>query len=132
MVSAEEEESQELTRALHDWLVEDRAVGLNARISRLRDDAGHPSGAMGGDAMDWIQLLVGSGFSTVGLVYAHMAFRASLPRRQQSVSVIIEHGDARITMTDASPEAAARLTELLASPQEAQGSVEGGDAGDAS
>ncbi|MEU0401148.1 hypothetical protein ABZ318_13030 [Streptomyces sp. NPDC006197] len=132
VVSAEHDESNELTQALHDWLVEDRAVARDARISRLRSEAGHVPGAMSGDALEWIQLLLGSGFSTAGLVYAHMAFRASLPRRRQSASVIIERGDTRITLTDASPEAAARLTELLASPQEAPGPVEGGDVGDAS
>ncbi|MCZ0983477.1 hypothetical protein O1L60_42430 [Streptomyces diastatochromogenes] len=132
VMCADSAESEDLTRALHDWLVEDRAVGLHARISRLESDGGPVPGAMSGDALEWIQLLVGSGFSAVGLAYAHMAFRSSLPRRQQSVSVVIERGDTRITMTDASPEAAVQLAELLSRDEEGQEADESGEIGDAS
>ncbi|MFF0435333.1 hypothetical protein ACFYU9_24295 [Streptomyces sp. NPDC004327] len=107
-------EDEELTQALHDWLTEDRAVGHHAEISRSGGGPAPGSGAMSGDPSGWIQLLVGSGFSAAGLVYAHMAFRASLPRRRQDAAVLIERDGARITVTDASPETAARIVELLA------------------
>lgn len=107
------DETQELTSALHDWLREDRDVGRHARIGRLTDSDGTPSGAMSADWFGWVQLIVGSGFSTAGLVYAHKAFRASLPRRQQSVSVVIERNGTRIALQDASPESAALIAEIL-------------------
>lgn len=107
------DEANELTSALHDWLREDRDVGRHARIGRLADSGGAPSGAMSADWFGWVQLIAGSGFSTAGLVYAHNAFRASLPRRQQTVSVVIEHNGTRIVLEDASPESAARIAEIL-------------------
>lgn len=60
-------EDEELTQALHDWLTEDRGVGLHAEISRSGGEPGRGSGAMSGDPSGWIQLLVGSGFSAAGL-----------------------------------------------------------------
>ncbi|MFF9671801.1 hypothetical protein ACF1GS_08870 [Streptomyces eurythermus] len=111
--SAVRDEAEELTSALHDWLREDRDVGRHARIGRLTDPGPAPGGAMSADWFGWVQLIVGSGFSTAGLVYAHKAFRASLPRHQQSVPVVIERDGTRIVLRDASPEAAARIARIL-------------------
>ncbi|QKW08320.1 hypothetical protein HUT18_20045 [Streptomyces sp. NA04227] len=122
--SADGAESGELTRALADWLAEDRDVGRYAEIGRIRHRETRPSGAMSADPMTWVQLLTSSGFSTAGLVYAHMAFRASLPRRQRSVPVVIECRGVRVTVRDASPETAARIAEVLAAPEPGGGDAE--------
>ncbi|MFD4570830.1 hypothetical protein ACFWNK_03085 [Streptomyces sp. NPDC058417] len=129
----------ELTASFADWLVQDRDVNRDMEIRRARRTV--DDGGMSGGPVEWIDLVLSSGFSTAALVYSHRAFRASLPPRlRPSVRLVVEHGDSRIVIEDGTPEDAARTARALAaadstntvrpvSPSQTEGTSPEGGAG---
>ncbi|MFE8921455.1 effector-associated constant component EACC1 [Streptomyces rochei] len=108
--------ADDLTGRFADWLVKDRSVGRHVTLTRVRAGTadGTVVGAMSGQALEWIGLALGSGFSAAGLVYAHLNFRASLPPRQrQAARLVVEHNGVRVVIEDGSPADAARIARLL-------------------
>ncbi|MFJ7772629.1 hypothetical protein ACIQ1J_30645 [Streptomyces sp. NPDC097107] len=108
----EDATAAELTGEFADWLVEDRSVGAHADIRKIRPPSS--DGGMSGDAVAWIALATSSGFSVATLVYAHLAFRASLPSRLRGTTrLIVERNGVRATIEGESPEAVAQLARTL-------------------
>ncbi|MER5384232.1 hypothetical protein ABT040_28825 [Streptomyces sp. NPDC002688] len=103
----------QLTADFADWLTEDRDVSLHAEIRRIRPQ--RTDGAMSGDLVEWISLVISSGFSTTALVYAHKSFRAALPPSlRQGVRMVIEHGDLRLVVEGGTEQDATRIAQALA------------------
>lgn len=101
-----------LTDALARWLAQDRTVGPHVEISRTRSEA--EDGAMSAELVEWLGLVLNSGFSAAALVYSHKAFRASLPPPvRPAVRLVVEHGDARTVIEAGSAEEAAQLARLV-------------------
>ncbi|MFH8703884.1 effector-associated constant component EACC1 [Streptomyces rubrogriseus] len=110
--SVENQDSSQLTEAFARWLVQDRTVGPHVEISRIRSEA--DDGAMSAGLVEWLGLVLNSGFSVASLVYSHKTFRASLPPRvQPTVRLVVEHGDSRMVIEAGSAEEAAQITRLL-------------------
>ena len=102
----------ELTGDFADWLTEDRTIGAHADIRKIRPSTS--DGGMSGELVAWIGLATTSGFSVASLVYAHLAFRASLPSRLRGTTrLIVERNGARATIESDSPEAVAQLVRAL-------------------
>lgn len=121
------QDAPQLTEAFARWLVQDRTVGPHVEISRIRSEA--DDGAMSASLVEWLSLVLNSGFSVASLVYSHKTFRASLPPRVQSaVRLVVEHGDSRMVIEAGSAEEAAQITRLLTDtglPGQAQGPAGG-------
>ncbi|WP_240967476.1 effector-associated constant component EACC1 [Streptomyces composti] len=106
------QDAARLTEALARWLEQDRSVGPRVRISRIRPQAS--DGTMSGDLVDWLGLVLNSGFSITSLVYSHLAFRASLPPRVRSATrLVIEHDGSRLEIESGSAEEVAQLVRLV-------------------
>ncbi|NGO48160.1 effector-associated constant component EACC1 [Streptomyces ureilyticus] len=125
--SVQDQDAPQLTEAFARWLVQDRTVGPHVEISRIRSEA--DDGAMSAGLVEWLGLVLNSGFSVASLVYSHKTFRASLPPRVQSaVRLVVEHGDSRMVIEAGSAEEAAQITRLLTGtglPGQAQGPAGG-------
>ncbi|MFC9682946.1 hypothetical protein [Streptomyces sp. NPDC056948] len=119
----------DLTALFADCIAQDRRVGPHAEIQRVRRAA--EDGAMSGDLVDWLDLVLSSGFPTAALVYARQAFRASLPPHQRPATrLVVEHRGPRFLIEDGTPEDAARLARALATAT-GDSAPEGGTATDA-
>ncbi|MER6254714.1 hypothetical protein ABT224_25500 [Streptomyces sp. NPDC001584] len=113
-----------LTGDFADWLTQDREVSRYAAVQRVR--AAAPRGAMSGDLVEWISLVVSSGFSATALVYAHRTFRASLPPRLRSdARLVVEYDGVRVVVEDGTAEDAARVARALAGGQSDPGPSHG-------
>ncbi|MEU6455171.1 hypothetical protein [Streptomyces sp. NPDC047065] len=125
--SVQYQDASQLTEAFARWLVQDRTVGPHVKISRIRSEV--DDGAMSAGLVEWLGLVLNSGFSVASLVYSHKSFRASLPPRVQSaVRLVIEHGDSRTVIEAGSAEEAVQITRLLAGtglPGQTQGPAGG-------
>lgn len=107
----------DLTGLFADWLAEDRSVGRYVTLTRERP--GPADGGMSGGLLEWISLGLSAGFSTAGLIYSHLNFRASLPpRRRPGARLVIEHNGLRMVIEEGSPEDAARLARLLSDTED--------------
>ncbi|MGW2787701.1 effector-associated constant component EACC1 [Streptomyces populi] len=110
---ATQTEAANLTADFADWLTEDSQIALHARVERVNLKPAH--GAMSGDLVEWINLVVASGFSCTALVYAHRSFRASLEQRLRPCArMVIEHGGVRLVIEEGTQDDVARLVQLLA------------------
>ncbi|WP_329012444.1 effector-associated constant component EACC1 [Streptomyces sp. NBC_00690] len=110
-----------LTEEFARWLAQDRNVGPYVEIQRMRPRA--DDGGMSGGLVEWLNLVLTSGFSAAALVYAHRSFRASQPpRMRQSVRLVVEQGGSRIVVEVGSDEDAAAIARLLAAPAGASAS----------
>ncbi|WP_338138443.1 effector-associated constant component EACC1 [Streptomyces anulatus] len=108
-----------LTESFGEWLARDRAVAANAKVRAVRPDP--VKGAMSGDFVEWLNLVVSGSFSTAALVYAHRTFRASLPPRvRQGVRMVVECNGARIEVEHGTEEDAIRIARALAGPSPEQ------------
>ncbi|MEU3730571.1 hypothetical protein AB0E81_14300 [Streptomyces sp. NPDC033538] len=122
-------DATDLTGRFADWLVKDRSVGRHVTLTRER--AGTADGGMSGQALEWIGLALGSGFSAAALVYAHLNFRASLPpRRRPAARLVVEHNGVRVVIEDGGPADAARIARLLGAGDAAGDSPDGAAAGE--
>ncbi|MFB7853326.1 hypothetical protein ACFC34_40850 [Streptomyces sp. NPDC056053] len=102
----------DLTGRFADWLARDRTVSRH--ITMTRERSGLADGGMSGDLLEWIGLTLSTGFSTAGLIYTHLNFRASLPPRQRpGAQMVVEHNGVRIVIEDGGAEDVARLARLL-------------------
>ncbi|MGW2022897.1 effector-associated constant component EACC1 [Streptomyces decoyicus] len=137
--SVQNQDASRLTEAFARWLVQDRTVGPHVEISRIRSEA--EDGAMSGELVEWLGLILNSAFSVASLVYSHRTFRASLPPRVRStVRLVVEHGDSRMVIEAGSAEEATQITRLVTgtdlpghqTPGPAGGTPSGGGADGAS
>lgn len=109
---ADEATASELTGAFADWLVEDRDVAAHADIRKLR--TARDDGGMSGDVVAWLELAASYGFSAASLVYAHLSYRASLPRRLQAATrMVVEYRATRVTIEGGSAEDVALIARAL-------------------
>ncbi|RCG27149.1 hypothetical protein DTL70_05525 [Streptomyces diacarni] len=109
----------DLTGLFADWIAKDRAVGRYVTVTRER--SGLTDGGMSGGLLEWIGLSLSAGFSTAGLIYSHLNFRASLPpRRRPGARLVVEHNGVRMVIEDGSPEDAARLARLLSATRDCE------------
>ncbi|TJZ56910.1 hypothetical protein FCH28_05280 [Streptomyces piniterrae] len=101
-----------LTAQFAQWLAQDRSVNQYVEIRPVRPE--QTDGAMSADLVEWLNLVVSTGFSTAALVYAHRSFRASLPPRlRRAARMVIESDGVRVTVEDGTEDDVARVVAAL-------------------
>ncbi|MFI1380467.1 hypothetical protein [Embleya sp. NPDC020886] len=111
-------EGSRLTAELADWLAEHPRVGPYMRIRRVRESA-PDAGRMSGDLIGWLEIATTAAFSVPALVYAHMAWRdlqhrpAPGPAPTMTSRTVIERGEVRVILENASAETVVDITRAL-------------------
>ncbi|MFI8100838.1 hypothetical protein [Streptomyces sp. NPDC086023] len=99
--------SEDELRSLHQWLLDNPEIRRQAGIE-LGGEPG-PAGSMGGP-LEYVQLVMDSGFGLANLALAVVTWRSTRPRPP---AVTFERDGVTVTLTGEDPEAAARLLEAL-------------------
>ncbi|MDT0310589.1 hypothetical protein RM780_27105 [Streptomyces sp. DSM 44917] len=95
-------------RSLHRWLTEDPYVRRNARADLA--GAVPAEGEMSGGALEYVRLVLDSGFQLANLALAWYAWRGTRPRPPE---ITVEHGGKKVTLSGQDPDTAARLLAAL-------------------
>jgi hypothetical protein len=106
-IRIEGDDSEQELRSFNDWLTDDPHIRRCARVSLTGPLPG--PGEMG-SALDVIQLVIDDGFQAASLALAYVSWRSTRPTKP---SVTIEHGDAKIVLSDVDPETIEQVIQIL-------------------
>ncbi|MGV9787072.1 effector-associated constant component EACC1 [Streptomyces sp. NPDC003435] len=99
------DDTQFVVDELHEWLMGDADLRRSARISRISRGT---TGTMG--VTDVVEVVVGQGIAALNLAIAYATWRSTRPRPP---GIVVTLPGGTLTVTDDSPEALARILEVL-------------------